>query len=265
MSVSNYIHLFLFPCIQLGFFGLVLIPEEFGVLTICAVLLGALALNFTLHIFIHHMVHFLPKRTLIELPLGIAFSWLIGIPFHYYTMSHWNHHKHNNQEKDFTSTWRRDKQGVLRPKPFLIYTIFWPFVSNTSLKNQFAQSKVEGYNSRRNELFIGIEFLVNLLLYALLVRISLVVLCAYFLMIYVGWVFISAHNYGQHIPKAYAKFKGFSFSPSWYNRLFANNGLHEEHHETPQLTYWKLSKLEQGAEVQHPHLVAGFFHHKAKE
>ena len=265
MTLKQYIQLLYFPLIQAALFALLVYINSFSILSLLVLFLSAFALNFCLHITVHHAVHFISGKTYYTLPVGIMLSWLIGIPFHYYSMSHWNHHRHNNEIQDFTSTWRKDKNGSLAPKSFWLYVLFWPFMSNTGLLEQFSTSKVEGYNSRRNEIFVLIEVIMNVFFYWLLIEVSWWVFAAYIIMVYVGWCFISAHNFGQHIPENYGAYKGYSYYAGWYNRIFVNNGLHEEHHVTPHVTYWNLKTNEKGAEVNQPHLLVGLLHKNAQK
>ncbi|MCY7360935.1 MAG: hypothetical protein LH629_02535, partial [Ignavibacteria bacterium] len=48
-------------------------------------------------------------------------------------------------------------------------------------------------------------------------------LVGYLGMIYLGWLFVAANNYGQHLHVNYGLNKGNSYLPKWYNKIFINN------------------------------------------
>lgn len=85
-----------------------------------------------------------------------------------------------------------------------------------------------------------LELVSNSLVFIVLGYFSLKWLIGYFMMVYLGWVLIALHNYGQHLPIIYGTQKANSYLSGFYNWLFVNNGLHEEHHEEPSKSYWEL-------------------------
>ena len=259
------IQLGIFPFMEIlcSILGLIYLKYSifFSVITI---VLAAFCLNFSLHITYHYQVHFKLKIGIFDHAIEIFYSLLMGIPFQYYQMSHWNHHKYNNNLEDFTTTWKlRDKQ--LRPINILHYSLFWPLGSLQFLK-QLKQSKKEKIIRNKGVVRMMIEELFILLFSLVLFKINVAYLLMYVFMIYLGWVFIALHNYGQHVPMHYGKQKGYSYYNKIYNSLFVLNGFHMEHHNNPNIRYWLLEKDDKSEVVTHAHLIAGFFfEHKANE
>jgi fatty acid desaturase len=265
MKFRNYIHLLVFPLLQLTFYMVFAFTIDQTYWAFLWILLAALFLNFTLHISIHYVVHF-PIQNKIFAPIfGLILTAFLGLPFHYYEMSHWNHHRYNNSLDDFTTTWRKNKLGQIVPKPFFIYILFWLVVPPGELNKQFETAIQEGYCSKGKQQLSSLEFVFNMLLWGLLAYLSVFLLLGYLVMIYIAWVLISAQNYGQHMPDLYQKFKGYSFYARWYNFIFVNNGLHKEHHDQPELSYWQLSDKKTDGAVDQPHLLAGLFLNKKRK
>lgn len=259
MKVTQLIHLLLFPLLQLGFFLVFAFTINLSYWAFLWILPAALLLNFTLHISIHYLVHF-PVRNKIIAPIsGFLLTAILGLPYHYYEMSHWNHHRYNNNLEDFTTTWKKKRTGEIIPKPFLSYILFWLFVPPGDLNKQFESAIRDGYSTKNKQNLASMEFVFNLILWGLLAFLSVFILIGYLLMIYIAWVLISAQNYGQHMPDEYQKHKGYSFYARWYNSIFVNNGLHKEHHDQPELSYWQLSNKKGDGAVDQPHLMAGLF------
>jgi fatty acid desaturase len=257
-------HLLIFPSLQIAFMALAayFILNENYVLAFSGVFIAAFFLNFTLHVTIHYQVHFMSKSKIINLSSNLISSLLMGLPFAYYEMLHWNHHRHNNNIDDFTSTWKL-KNEVPVPKKFITYSFLWPFNSKFSIKAQFAKAIQEGYFHQKKIKKLRFEAFIILAFYIILLFNSVPLLITYILIIYLGWVMITMHNYGQHLPEVYNTLKANSYYNRFYNFLSLNNGLHNEHHEQPQLKYWELTELKMG-EVNHPHLVEGFYFSKGK-
>jgi len=190
----------------------------------------------------------------------------MGLPFHYYEMSHWNHHKHNNNLQDFTSTWKI-KGDLIFPKNAITYSLFWPFSSSTSLMEQIKIGKKEGYCTPHRMQLMGIELITNSIFFIFLGYISWIALLGYSVMIYIGWALIALHNYGQHLPQFYDTPKANSYTGAIYNWLFVNNGLHEEHHEEPFKSYWELTAQPQTehSNIPNPHLFQALLKSKKQK
>jgi fatty acid desaturase len=221
------------------------------------VLLAALLLSFSLHITYHYHVHFKRRSKVANRVYDLAITALLGVPFHYYQMLHWNHHKYDNAIGDFTSTWKL-VDGVTVPKNFLRYALLWPFSGNVRSYRQVEIAAREGYLKPHHRPAMRQEMFLLLLLYGTLAYLNVAVAIAYFAMVYVGWCFIAMHNYGQHLPEIYGETKGNSYYNALYNKLTLYNGLHYEHHHRPSIKYWDLAGPAR-SEIKHPHLLEGLF------
>lgn len=255
------LQLWAFPVLQVAAFNLFFLGIQSNYWFILFIPISAFFLNFSLHITYHHTVHFPIKSKWLNFSWGILKSILMGLPFHYYEMSHWNHHKHNNNLNDFTSTWR-EKGGRIIPKNVFIYAFFWPFSSSISLIEQIKTGKREGYCTSHRLMGMYIELFTNSLFFIFLGSYSWIALIGYFSMIYIGWALIAIHNFGQHLPQQYNAPKANSFPNACYNWLFVNNGLHEEHHEEPSKSYWELTSQPKTelSNISKPHIIEAFFH-----
>lgn len=252
-------HLLLFPLLEvLSFSGSIWALHYSWLLAGLGIVISSLFLNFSLHITFHYMVHFKAKNDLLNFVLEVMASILMGISFKNYQMGHLSHHKYDNRFGDFTSTWKGSKE---KPKPQNIwtYSLLW-FLQAQNRKANKNQAIKDGYLTPSMERYMKLEFLYIAIFIGILFYISSTIAVCYLLTIYLGWVFVSIHNYGQHLPVFYGQWKGNSFKHSVYNCVFVNNGLHLEHHEKPAIPYWDL-KVDQNVDnqVKHPHLLAGFY------
>lgn len=254
------IHLWIFPLLECLFIALSLVIVESNMwLALLGILLSALLLNFSLHISFHHQVHFKNSNTILNSLVELIFSLLMGIPFKNYQMGHLSHHKYNNNLKDFTSTWKGKPDHPIA-QGIWSYSFLW-FLKAKEMKGNRAMAIAEGYYSSKIKSQQKLESLGLLLLISGLFYYSFWVGLVYIMIIYLGWAFVSLHNYGQHPPLKYGKPKGYSYYNRLYNFLFINNGWHEEHHENPALTYWELD-AKKNTDLEYPHLVDGFFKSK---
>jgi fatty acid desaturase len=255
--------LLLYPFSEVVFLGLgIYWIEKNLVLALVCLVLAALALNFSLHISIHYFVHFKTKVPGLDWFLELLSSLLIGLSFQYYQMSHWNHHRYDNTLGDFTSTWKEGAQGP-EPRNIGLYALLWP-LNSLRLPQQKAQAMREGYFNRDKNRRMRLEMLVLLAFIGGLFWLNPLWGLGYCLMVYLGWVFISWQNYGQHVPKQYGQPTAYSYYHRLYNKLFLNNGWHLEHHMQPQRRYWDLKPLKTEAAITQPHLVEGFYTAKEK-
>lgn len=192
-----------------------------------------------------------------QLATGVLLTPLLGVAFHGYRISHWNHHRYNNGLEDFTSTWK-EENGDPTPKNLFVYCVSWPegFIYAPSL---FEKSFSDGDASQRDLWWGRAETLFLFAWLAFLYWLSPMALILYVALIYVGWVLISLHNFGQHLPTNYeAPLRTTSYNAIWYNRLFFNNGLHYEHHRRPGVPIAALLPEDNGESVSAPHLLAPF-------
>jgi predicted RND superfamily exporter protein/fatty acid desaturase len=252
-------HLLVFPALQLlVMLGLMIWPLS-TIGSIALVFLAAFLLNWNLHVSVHHLVHHPPKNLVIRYLCYLISSLMLGLPFHYYQLIHRNHHAHNNEQGDFTSTWSI-QNGQLVPRPFWTYVLFW-WLPQVSIGTQLKAARSAGWLSPKGWRLLGLELLAIFLFYGLLFLCFGWKVLLYALLVYLGWVLISAQNYGQHLPKD-VQIQTTSVHKKWYNWLTLNNGLHHEHHQKPQLTYDRLEKNQQLEVLQTPHLSAGFWPNK---
>lgn len=222
-------------------------------------LTASMAMNLTLHIFLHECVHY--KRQYSRFT-NCLLSLLTGLPFSGYRLHHYNHHKYNNRLKDYSTTWIKkialSEAGRLEPRGVLSYSIGWPrqIIWNISNERLFAISKA---SLLKIQALVKIERLFLALFYIGLVLAGLEIFSLYFITIYIGWSLVALHNYGQHPPV-----KGnpvTTYSGKWYNRLLFNNGLHWEHHNSPWLAAEQLIIDRNSTRSSKPHI---FLHFKPK-
>ena len=190
---------------------------------------------------------------------GLLLTPLLGVAFHGYRISHWNHHRYNNGLEDFTSTWK-DEHGLPMPRNLFFYSVSWPKVF---LYAPLLFKKVihDGDAAHRDLLWCRAESLFQFAWLAFLYWLSPLALLLYVALIYVGWVLISLHNFGQHLPTNYdSRLRTTSYNAAWYNRFFFNNGLHSEHHRRPSVPIAVLQPENDSESVTAPHLLAAFMH-----
>ncbi len=250
------LHLLLFPILELvniilAFFNW---QSTNYYASIIFVLIAAVFMNFSLHISFHYKVHHPSQNKWIEMFNGFVITALLGLPYRYYQFTHWNHHKHNNSINDFSTTWA-NQNDTFKRRNFWLYTIFWWYSPKFTLFKQFEIGTKEGYYTRQTQRFFVLELISNSFLLVYLIFYNWQLIIIYYLIIYIGWSFIAAHNYGQHLPVEYMGRKGYSYLNSVYNILFLNNGLHEEHHEKPGLNYWELKSMNISNSQKYPPLI----------
>lgn len=248
------LHLLIFPVLQM-LAMYVLFAGHFSTLWLLLIAcLAAFLLNWNLHVSVHHLVHHPPKHKVIRNLCYLISSLLLGLPFHYYQLIHRNHHNFNNEEGDFTSTWSF-QNGTAAPRPFWFYILFW-WIPKVPLSVQIQKARSTGWLNANGARWLGIELLLLVFFYVLLFLIFGWKGCLYALLVYVGWVLISAQNYGQHLP-VNGQEQTTSVYAKWYNWLTLNNGLHHEHHQRPQVQYDCLEPDPNINDLQKPHLTAG--------
>jgi len=242
-----------FPVLQaLSFTACILLYEASPVISLSMLALSALCLNFSVHIFFHECVHRSGSYPAI---FNFLASVFIGLPFDGYRIHHYNHHRHENGERDLSTTWNyTGKNRIARSA--LSYALGWPRQIIDSL-NRFrvyddASDNIAFFQRR---ISIQKRFLqLGLLLTAIF---SWKIAIAYVLMIYFGWVFTAMQNYGQHPPVGEDKAR--TFTNPLYNLLFFNNGLHWEHHNNPSLQWHELKESNNSKRIHCAHLLNPIF------
>lgn len=251
--------LHIFPILQtFCFITALFLQESHFTYSLLLLFCTALFLNFSLHITIHHFVHFTPKNKVIRVLLELIYSILLALPYSFYRMQHFNHHRYNNKIGDFTSTWEK-KKDIIYAKPFFKYTFLW--FLNGSMKALFHKAISDGDLNTREKTKIRVQFLLILAMCFILIILNPLYALAYVLMFYIGWSLIALTNYGQHLPVEYDSTPAYSYHNSFYNSIFFNNGLHLEHHLEPHLNYPDLKPMKQ-SKIAWPHLIIVFFRKK---
>ena len=256
--IRSYFLMALFPILEvLLFIEGILVFDARPILGIVLVILAGLAMSFSLHITYHYHVHFRRKSKMYDRLIDFIYSILLGLPFNFYYLLHTNHHVYDNEIDDFTTTITREN-GKIKGKNIFGYAFFW-FRSNREPLEMMQLGVKEDYFSEQRIHKSKIELVVILLFEIVLAVLSWKLLLLYFALVYFGWLFISLHNYGQHLPNK----KGIDIGNSYYNKLynfiFVNNGLHYEHHKFPLEKYWDL-KEEKDTNLNNksPHVIDGF-------
>lgn len=256
--IRSYFFMALFPILEIALFiqGF-LIFDSHPVLGVLSVVGAGLAMSFSLHITYHYHVHFRRKSKIIDRLIDFVYSILTGLPFNFYYLLHTNHHVYDNETEDFTTTIKREN-GEIIAKNIFYYGFFW-FKSNRKPLEMMEKGIKEGYFSKKRRYKSKIELLMILLFEIVIGIFSWKLLLLYFALVYFGWLFISLHNYGQHLPNK----KGIDIGNSYYNKLynfvFVNNGLHYEHHKFPIKKYWNLKEEKtKNLNNKSPHVVDGF-------
>jgi fatty acid desaturase len=248
----------LFPILEVilfieGFF----IFDKSPIYAILLIMASGIAMCFSLHITYHYHVHFKLKSKFENRLIDFLYSILTGLPFHFYYLLHTNHHVYDNEVEDFTTTIKRNNGNIIA-KNIFTYSLFWFRGSRKPIQMMKSGIK-ENYFTEDMRAKTKIELLVILLFEVLLGVYCWKLLLLYFALVYFGWMFISLHNYGQHLPNKTGIDIGNSFYNKLYNYIFVNNGLHYEHHKFPREVYWKLKhEKDKNMNNKLPHLLDGF-------
>lgn len=244
------LHIYLLIEVLAFIAAIMLFPDHF-VWSIILLLLSALFLNFSLHITVHHFLHFTPKNRIAKTTLELLYSVILVLPYNFYRLQHFNHHRHNNLIGDFTSTWKK-KGDTIVSKSFFSYSFLWLFTIPTG------QLSVKGLQhgdiEKSHLLKMKRELALIVIVFTMLLWLSPIACLAYTILFYLGWSFVAMTNYGQHLPISYNDTLAYTYPKKWYNTLFFNNGLHYEHHENPGLDYPKL-ELKFKSLIRLPHLI----------
>jgi fatty acid desaturase len=230
LTMFHRAHLLLFPSAEIVLLGAALAAAASWPI-VAAILLApaALTMSLTLHISVHEHAHQEFGRA-----FDLLATVLVGVPFSGYVAHHWNHHEHVNSLEDFSTTFVSTARGVL-PRHPIAYAARWP-LALIAAENRRRSSSHQGVPKSR----MRQEQLLLLLLWIGLALHSPATLGAYLGAVYLGWFFISLHNYAQHPPVAHGAGVTTSYTARWYNAVFCNNGLHAEHHADSRLPWEQL-------------------------
>jgi fatty acid desaturase len=223
------------------------------------VLLAAVALSWSVHVYLHVGVHQL-RGDWWGAVGGFLATPIMGMPFDGYRLHHRNHHRYDNGAEDVSRTWTPSASGP-RPRNVLLYVLAWPidlWRSRQWVRQEVAAGAVEPWVRRR---IVRQQVLLLLLVGALFwwdPRLG----GLYVLYVYLGWACIALHNFGQHPPVAGV---ARSLHGRWYNRLTANNGLHAEHHAHPAIPIPALVPDPQARQTRWPHPLTALVERRAHE
>ncbi len=251
--MKRILPLAVFPAIQTTcFVGAGLTWASTPWLSIGLFMLAVLALDLTVHIFLHEVVHASPPERL-PWAASLGLSLLGGMPFDGYRLHHYNHHRHDNGPGDYSSTWLWEADGRRRPKRLLSYVLLWPIelgraraaMREDALAGRLSLGMQKRLRTEKN--VIGL-FLIALALY------SWPWALAYVGLVYAGWALVSLHNFGQHLPlEGQAPVTSLANRP--YNAALFNNGLHGEHHAEPGKAWHDLRAEPSFPRARGPHLL----------
>jgi fatty acid desaturase len=176
--------------------------------------------------------------------LNRAFSLLesvaLGIPqtiyYHYHLNHHWGDNDApgpNGTTRDWGSTYRHGTNG--QPESFWSYCLigFFRFELGPCFR-------MIGRNGRKHVLLLIAESLVlGAFWLGLLLGNWRTFVCFYLPSYYLGWVLVYAHTYCLHHGAKPGNYYANSVSSyhRLYNRVFFNNGYHQEHHWDPK-AHW---------------------------
>ncbi len=214
---------------------------------------AALMLCFSVHVCAHEAVHH-PEHA--RFPgAGALMTLAMGLPLEGYRWHHMNHHRWNNRLEDYSTTWRATRRGP-RPWPLAAYVLAWPWQLARSAAGMRAAAAAGALSLAAQRAVRRQKLLLLAVLVALATgwpRIAL----AYLGLVYVGWALVALQNYGQHPPRVYGAEAATSYPAALYNRLTFRNGLHAEHHDTPQLP-WHALVPRAPSRIALPHLLQPF-------
>lgn len=160
----------------------------------------------------------------------------LGVPSFLYHAHHVNHHQHNNGPDDRSSTLRYGRGQ--KPESLLAYAFLSPL--RTPLGTLFLESS--STHTRVRQIFELSFFLVAV---AAIGFWSGAGLTFYLVVSYLGQVLAAAENYWEHweaVPGDRFK-NAVSCYSGWYNRLWFNNGYHQEHHYRPSLHWTRVPEV----------------------
>jgi fatty acid desaturase len=225
-----------------------------GISAFVCLILAGFFLCFTVHISFHELIH---RTHHFERDHYIFYvgTLMIGLPLDGYRLHHLNHHLFTNTIGDYSSTWKNTPEGP-KARNVWHYCLAWPyfiFLSRKGMKLDLQAGRTKAshqFRLNRQKIFF-LLFTVSLLCFHK-------VFFSYLTMIYLGWVFTSLQNYGQHRPYSYEASQTYSCGDKVYNWILANNGLHCEHHSQPVVPWHKLTESRPVPRLNCPHIIFPF-------
>ena len=237
----------IFPLLELLFFILAYVASA-PLFSFLLILVAAVLLSFSIHIFFHECVH---VRDEFPLPFNVLATLFLGLPFDGYRVHHFNHHTYINDLKDFSSTWF-EENGKKKGFTPCRYAFGWLRQLSRAIREPKPFDASLG-DVAKVKTRIEPQKIALFLFSILLAFISLKVFILYFALVYFGWAFSALHNYGQHPPIKQEPV--YTYANKIYNALFFNNGLHWEHHDKPWLSWNQLLLDDDSPRIKHSHLI----------
>ncbi|MEK7469993.1 MAG: fatty acid desaturase [Planctomycetota bacterium] len=254
--MKRLLPLAVFPAVQIAcFVGAGLTWREFPWLAGGLFALSVLALDLTVHIFLHECIHATRPEGM-SWTGSFALTLVGGMPFDGYRLHHYNHHRNDNGPGDWSTTWAWDAAGGRRPRRRFAYVLGWPAAlarARVAVRAEAKAGLISAGIQRRlrwEKIFLGVAIIA---LAAADWRWAL----GYVAMVYGGWALVSVHNFGQHLPIE-GHDPATSFESRLYNALLFNNGLHAEHHADPAKAWYEVKPDPSHPRARGPHLVAAF-------
>lgn len=240
------------PLVLLAVAGVALIPAAWwtwhhgGPLAIALIFLVQALLACTNYQCVaHNFVHFeFFRRRGLNHAFSVLNSIALGFPQSIFRQHHLNHHRFNNAPPargearggDLSSLYRFSRRAG-RPEGFLAYSLLSPLRADIP---HYARGALRGRTRRR----LAAEAAALIALMATMAWISPGFLFFYYLpLLYVAHVLTYAEGYFEHnraVPGDRMR-NAASCYGRLYNRLWFNNGYHQEHHCYPQVHWTKIA------------------------
>lgn len=206
--------------------------NSLSILTLVALaLLQAFLISTNFQVIAHNFIHhrFFQAKVLNSL-FSVINSANLGAPSSLYFAHHMNHHRYNNGPGDRSSTWAHGQPGS--EESLWRYSLLSPLRTPMTVLYREARKTHPAF-----PIYVEVGFLLSALtglalwspwasVYALAV-------------VYVGQVLAAAENHLEHFGgrPGDARRGAVSCYSHWYNRIWFNNGYHQEHHFRPGL-HW---------------------------
>lgn len=204
-----------------------LIGNAAHALTWALLMLFGVPLSLALYAVLHEQYHIQTRLgPIAPRDIGLLFAATIGFSFQIYTSHHRNHHQHGDGPRDYSTTRKPDGTHIAVPaylkqhamRPFALQLIPFFSIMTMQQKNRSAFTFVdEGVRIGFRLLALwlgGFSGFIFLLAFQLLAITTIMTL-----------------NYYQH--QGIAAGRGRTWETPWFNRIFLNLGLHDQHHLEP--------------------------------
>lgn len=175
---------------------------------------------------------------------GLINSLAIGFPQTLYRAEHGNHHRHGSDYRDAATGTTGDRSSIYRhgpadtaPEPLLRYAALMPLRQDALWLARITPARLRGQ--------LALETIAVLGLLGLAAWVSLWALAFLCVLSWAGSALTHAENWLQHahaIPGS-RQTDAVSSYGRWYNRLWCNNGYHQEHHFRPGVHWTAIPQV----------------------